>query len=181
VLFVNPNVWTTFDEYILKYSIIEVLPEIIGFIFLPSFYLSIDSIVKTNDLDNIFWGKSSRSFALMFVIIVSIGYFIQFAVVYPGIKLDNNQLLEPWIFGNPNSIGWGLNYLGWFCSGISLLILGLGLKNSLIKILFITYGILLSIAFLGYCTRILILQAVLGLAWFIIMPLSFLKVTLLFK
>lgn len=181
-LFANPNPWTSFDKYVANYNFMEVLPEILGFILLPSFIMTIYSIILTNNLESSLIARISSFFASAFVIVVSIGYFIQLAVVYPNIHSEGSKLYELWLFGNTDhSLAWAFNYLGWFWSGISTLLIASKIKDKIAKVLFTSYGILLSIAFIGYCTRTKMLEIVLGLAWFVILPISFLRVTLLFR
>ena len=181
-LFANPNVWNGFETYIENYRFIEVLPTIVGFVFLPCFLIAICGIVLNNNIGNTITGKLSISFATAFVFLVSIGYFIQFGVVYPNIHAENSQIYELWMFGNTSqSIAWGLNYLGWFWGGVCTFLLAFKIKDRLVKVLFIVYGLLLGIAFIGYCIRFEPLQTVLGLAWFIVLPLAFFRVALLFR
>jgi hypothetical protein len=182
VLFANPNPWISLDKYVANYKFIEVLPEVMGFVFLPLFLITISGIISNNNLEKTVTAKISIFFASAFVVIVSIGYFIQFAIVYPNIHTEGGKLYELWLFGNTNqSLAWGINYLGWFWGGICTLLIAFKIKDTAIKVLFASYGILLGIAFIGYCMRNEMLQIVLGLAWFVILPVSFLRVTLLFK
>ncbi|RSK27594.1 hypothetical protein EJF36_12290 [Bacillus sp. HMF5848] len=181
-LFANPNPWTGFDHYVSNYSFIEVWPEVIGFILLPSFVITIYSIIQANNLEKSIVAKTSIFFAQAFVVVVSIGYFIQFAVVYPNIHSGSGRLYELWLFGNTSySLAWALNYLGWFWSGLSTIFLAFAIKDKVLQKLFVLYGALLSLAFVGYCTKFEKLEMVLGLAWFVVLPVAFIRVTILFS
>lgn len=73
ILFANPNPWINLHDYVSNYKFIEVLPEVIGFILLPSFLITVNGIISVNNVENMATAKLGRFFASAFVLLVSIG------------------------------------------------------------------------------------------------------------
>lgn len=180
-IFMNPNPWTSYTEYISRYHFRELLPEIIGFFLYSSFILVIGSVIKINSQEDRLFSKLIQFFANLSAAIILVLYFIQIAIVNPLLNMHGNQAYELWMFGNPNSLAWGLNYLGWFFGGLSLLGLGALIEDKACKALCFTYSILYTIAFIGYSLRVEPLSMLLGLAWFVTMPVLFVRLTILFR
>lgn len=180
-MFMKPNLWTSYTEYVSQYHFRELLPTIIGFFLYSSFILVIGSIIKINGQESKLYAKLIQFFSNLSVAIILILYFIQIVIVNPLLNIYANQTYELWMFGNPNSIAWGLNYLGWFCGAVSLLGVGFLLDDKVSKTLCFAYSILYTIAFIGYSLRIELLSMLLGLVWFVIMPVLFVRLTILFR
>jgi hypothetical protein len=181
IFFIQPNPWTSLAEYSARYQFIEVLPSILGFGLYPLLIFVCNSVIRQYGVVQSIPSILCSFCARCSTIIIISGYFIQFAVVHPMLLQSTGEGYELWMFGNPNSIAWGLNYLGWFLGAVAILCWIWMIKNRLIQVFSISYFILIAIAFVGYSLRNSLLQIVLGAAWFVFLPILFALVAKRFK
>jgi len=160
---------------------IQPFATIVGFLLTPSFLVVMACIHCYASNERKVFSLVGLSFAIIYATLISVNYFIQLTFVR-----QSTFNVEIFDMGNPQSMMWVIEILGYFFMGLSTVFTAFvfesGRVEKLIKWLFITNGILGLLTPIGYGLN-LPLQIMLGglIVWDIVMPISTALLAYLFR
>ena len=160
---------------------IQPFATIVGFLLTPSFLVVMACIHCYASNERKVFSLVGLSFAIIYATLISVNYFIQLTFVH-----QSTFNVEIFDMGNPQSMMWVIEILGYFFMGLSTVFTAFvfesGRVEKLIKWLFITNGILGLLTPIGYGLN-LPLQIMLGglIVWDIVMPISTALLAYLFR
>jgi energy-converting hydrogenase Eha subunit C len=160
IFLVNPTFqWTNITDFV-SYSftynqLFKYIAQFMMLVFAPAFLVLLHAVKDVAPNEKKIWGNIGISFASLFVVCVSIHYFIQISSV--RLSIDKGQLdgLAQFVQSNPTSGIAGINLVGWtvFFSLASLFMVPVFVGNRLekvIRIALICNGIICFLGGIGY-------------------------------
>jgi hypothetical protein len=175
--------WIDATAYEESFQVIEFVPQMIGFILLPTLlvlYVSIHYLASPN---NRIWSLLGVIFCAGFVIVVLIIYFIEVGYVLPSLYQSEAEGLEQLIFKNPRSIAFGVNNFAWgFLLGLSLIFMANVFQGSRlaawIRWLLVVNGIGSLLLVPGYSIDNMFLQMGAIVSWVIGLPIVMIMIAI---
>lgn len=182
--------WQSIDYYAASFHSVQTLPQAAGIIIVLGFIGVMVSIHFYTLPDKKILGQLGIIFATIYATIVSVNYIIILSVVKTNIQSGNLDGLTLHIVGNPYSISWAREMLGYGFMGLSTLVTapifqGNRLKNW-IRWLFIWNGItgIFGVIGIGIADPGWVLAPI-GLAswliWTVVIIIPFVLLCILFK
>ena len=116
--------WTNTTTYLEEISnhnpIFKYLAQAAMLVFGLSYLMILHSINAMVFTGRKIYSRLGISFGILFVLLISINYFLQLTYVRFGIQSGTEEGLAQWIMFNPNSVSLSLAMLGWtFMFGLS--------------------------------------------------------------
>jgi len=182
--------WHGIESYAASFHSIQTLPQAAGIIMVLGFVGVMVSIHFYAPPSQKILGQLGIIFAAIYAAIVSVNYIIVLSVVRPNIQLGNLDGLTLHIVGNPYSISWAREMLGYGFMGLSTLVAapifqGSRLQNW-IRWLFVWNGIIgifgvVGIAIADPAWVLAPIGLVSWLVWTVIIVIPFVLLCILFK
>ena len=169
LLFSNPDRWKGVAAYARqigeKWHTSLTICHITAFTAAPLYLIILICLDAHNDIQKQILTRISVNFAIIFTVLGSIAYFIQFAAVKMSIAAGNLEGLEQLIQLNPNSALYSIVTLGWtFFLGLSALFVAPmfcgSTLNTILRFSFLINGISCMLGFIGYIIELEILVIV---------------------
>jgi len=175
--------WVDATTYETSFQLIEFVPQMIGFLMLPTLLVLYVSIHLLTSKDKRVWSMCGVIFCAGFVIIVLSLYFIEVGYVLPSLYHGEVEGLDQVIFKNPRSIVFGINNFAWgWLLGVSLIFMGIVFQGSglgnWIRWLLLANGIGNILLVPGYSVNNLALQLGAIISWLIGLPIAMIMIAL---
>lgn len=180
-----PKAWEGIEAYLRSYNPIEMLNLIPSLPLASAFIVLMVAIHFYAPVEKKIWSLLGLAFAIVYAVLASVNYLVQFIVVRPAILSGQGESVALFVMGNPDSIFWALANSYTYMS-ISLLfaawVFGGGKIERWIRWIFVAVGITAPLQFAHSLSGIsLVIGMPVILTWMVGVPLSGFLLAILFR